>query len=157
MAVLELGSLRPLVAPNLLAVACCYTGENMKVNIHRPVLITGLILLTCLIAAALLESETRLFHRWYDDVILDNKNHYLPCEALPTESVVKETLDSHQDVIRKIEQVNPGNAGVFIDTFTCPGRADLVIWYASHKDKQAIEQILQSETFFGVPYRLRNQ
>lgn len=129
----------------------------MKVNFYRPVLITGFVLLTCLMAAVLLESETRLFHRWYDDVILDNKNHYIPCEALPTESEVKDVLESHQDVVRKIEQVNPGNAGVLIDTFTCPGRADLLIWYASHKDRRAIEQILQDETFFGVPYRLRNQ
>ncbi len=128
-----------------------------KVNIYRPILMTGFVLLTCLMAAVLLESQTRLFHRWYDDVILDNKNHYLPCEALPTESEVKDVLESRQDVVRKIEQVNPGNAGVLIDTFTCPGRADLVIWYASHKDRRAIEQILQDETFFGVPYRLRNQ
>ncbi|PWH13568.1 MAG: hypothetical protein DDG60_10040 [Anaerolineae bacterium] len=136
---------------------CRKTCGQMKASTHKTILIIGIVLLTFLIVAVLLESQTRLFHRWYDDVILDNKNHYIPCEALPTESVVKETLDSHQEVIRKIEQVNPGNVGVFIDTFTCPGRADLVIWYASHKDRQAIEQILQDETFFGVPYRLRNQ
>lgn len=96
------------------------------------------------------------FRHWYDDVILDNKNHYLPCEALPTESVVRETLEVHQDVIQKIKQVNPDHITIEINTRTCPGKADLLILYPSNKNRQAIEQILQGDTFFGIPYRLIN-
>lgn len=129
---------------------------QMKANIHKSVLITGLVLLTCLIAAALLDSQTKFFRHWMDDVIYDNKNHYLPCESLPTESMVKEALDAHQGVILEIEQVNPEGVEITIDNFTCPGKADLVIMYPSNKDRQAIEQILREDTFFGIPYRLRN-
>jgi hypothetical protein len=128
----------------------------MKTNIYKTLLITGLVLATCLISVVLFESQTRFFSHWIDDVIYDNKNHYLPCEALPTESVVRATLEAHQDVIREIEQVNPDAVKIIIDDFTCPGKADLVIYYPSNKNRQAIEQILKGDTFFGIPYRLIN-
>jgi hypothetical protein len=38
----------------------------------------------------------------------------------------------------------------------CPGRADLVIWYASHQDRDAIQKILITEPFFWdtlLPYK----
>ncbi len=128
----------------------------MKTNIFKNLLITGLVLTVCLISIVLFETQTRFFSHWIDDVIYDNKNHYLSCEALPTESAVRETLDSHQDIIREIEQVNPDAVKIIIDDFTCPGKADLVIYYPSNENRQAIEQILQSDTFFGIPYRLIN-
>jgi hypothetical protein len=40
---------------------------------------------------------------------------------------------------------------------TCPGKADIVIWYASHAQRLVIEGILGADRFFGIPYRLRNQ
>jgi Holliday junction resolvasome RuvABC endonuclease subunit len=114
------------------------------------------ILIACLGIIAI-ESQIKIVHRVYDNFVLDNKNHYLPCEELPTESDVSRIVEQHQDKIQAIEQVNPGFVGVEIDTFTCPGQADLMIWYASHQDRLAIEEIIGSDTFFGVPYRLQNR
>lgn len=88
-------------------------------------------LVVCLAAIAI-ESQTKIIRLTYDNFVLDNKNHYLPCEKLPTEANLRETVQQHQDTVQAIEQVNPGAVGIEIDTSICPGRADLVIWYASH-------------------------
>ncbi len=114
-----------------------------------PLLLCGLCLM--------LETQTHMLRRAYDNYILDNENHYLPCRRLPTPEEVERVVAEHQDVIRQIEAVNPGFVGVEIDTATCPGHADLLIWYASHADRLAIKAIIGAETFFGVPYRLQNR
>jgi len=113
-------------------------------------------LVVCLAAIAI-ESQTKIIRLTYDNFVLDNKNHYLPCEKLPTEANLRETVQQHQDTVQAIEQVNPGAVGIEIDTSICPGRADLVIWYASHQDREAIDSIIGSASFFGVPYRLQNR
>jgi len=114
------------------------------------------ILIACL-GMIVIESQIKIAHRVYDNFVLDNKNHYLSCEELPTEADVNRIVEQHRDKIQAIEQVNLGFVGVEVDTFTCPGQADLVIWYASHQDRLAIEEIIGGDTFFGVPYRLQNR
>ncbi len=114
------------------------------------------IVVVCLGALAI-EAQTNIIRRAYDNFVLDNKNHYLTCEKLPTEAEVSRIVEQHQDTIRAIEQVNLGFVGVDIDVSACPGRADLIIWYASHQDRLAIEGIIGSDTFWGIPYRLQNR
>ena len=114
------------------------------------------IVVVCLGALAI-EAQTKIIRRAYDNFVLDNKNHYLPCEKLPTEAEVSRIVEQHQDTIRAIEQVNLGFVGVDIDVSVCPGRADLIIWYASHQDRLAIEGIIGSDTLWGIPYRLQNR
>jgi hypothetical protein len=116
----------------------------------------GLMAIACL-GVILIESQTNIFRRLYDDIILDNKGHYLSCDELPTEAEVLAILDHHQDTIHAIENINPGLVGVEVDSSTCPGRADLVIWYASHRNRLEIEKIIGDDTFFGLPYRLQNR
>ena len=109
------------------------------------------------LGALVFESETRATRRVIDDVVYDNRDHYLPCEKLPTEPAVREVVAAHQQTIRQIEQVNPGMVGVEIDASTCPRKADLLIWYASHQNRLAIEEIIAGDTFYGIPYRLQNR
>ena len=104
-----------------------------------------------------LESRSQVFRRAYDHWVLDNREHYLPCGQWPNEGDVRELVSQHQAVIDQIKAVNPGLAGVEIDTSVCPGRADLVIWYGSHQDRLAIEKIIGGNTFYGAPYRLQNR
>jgi hypothetical protein len=94
--------------------------------------------------------------RLYNDLVLDNRDHFLPCERLPTSAEVSRVLVEHQDTVEAIEGVHPGFIFVELDDWSCPGRADIVISYASHQDRLAIEKIIGGDTFFGVPYRLRN-
>ena len=116
----------------------------------------GVVLALCLGAIAL-EAQTKAVRRLYDNWILDNRGHYLPCDRLPGEAEVRLVLQQHADTVQAIERVNPGLVGADMDTSTCPGKADLVIWYASHPNRLAIEKIIGSDTFFGIPYRLENR
>lgn len=109
------------------------------------------------LGAIVIESQTKVIRHLYDNFVLDNDNHYLTCEALPPESEVRAILEQHQDIVQAIEAVNPGLVGVEIDSSACPGKADLVIWYASHQNRLAIEEIIASDIFFGVPFRLQNR
>jgi hypothetical protein len=122
-------------------------------------IITCLLALTMLVClgAIAIESQTKIIRRLYDNYVLDNRDHYLPCEELPTETDVLSVLQQHQDVARAIEAVNPGLVGIDVDASTCPGKADLVIWYATHQNRLEIENIIGRDTFFGVPYRLQNR
>jgi Holliday junction resolvasome RuvABC endonuclease subunit len=122
----------------------------------KKIVLPLVILIACL-GIIVIESQIKIAHRVFDYFVLDNKNHYLPCEELPTEADVSRIVEQHRDKIQAIEQINLGFVGVEIDTFTCPGQADLVIWYASHQDRLAIEEIIGGDTFFGVPYRLQNR
>ena len=94
---------------------------------------------------------------WYSDQILDNREHGLSCEALPAPEEVKQVLAEQQELVQEIEAVHPGHVFVEVDEHTCPDRANIVIAYPSHQDREKIEALLQSDTFFGVPFRLRNQ
>jgi len=124
----------------------------------RKIIASILLLMAAVsLGAIAIESQTRIIRRSYDNLVLDNRNHYLPCEKLPTEAEVRAILQQHQDIVQAIEQVNPGHVGVDVDSSVCPGKADLVIWYASHQNRLAIEAIIGGDTFFGVPYRLQNR
>jgi len=119
-----------------------------------------MVLLLILILCAgtwILEAQTKFFRKTYDEMILDNRNHYLSCEQLPTKDEVRQVMDEHQDVIKEIEQINPGFVGVEIDDSVCPGKADIVFWYGTHKERLLIKDIIMGETLYGVPYRLQNR
>jgi hypothetical protein len=120
------------------------------------IVVLAVVVFLCL-GVSILETQTRIIHRAIDDLVYDNRNHYLPCERLPTELEVRKVVEEHPAIIQQIEQVNPGLIGVEIDTSTCPGKADLLIWYASHQNRVAIEKIISAETFYGIPYRLQNR
>ena len=102
------------------------------------------------------EQRTNFIRKLYDEVVLDNKNHYLTCEQLPEASEVERVVENHQEIILEIKEVNPGFVEVWIDIYTCPSKADILIEYPSHADKIAIEKIIGGGSFFGIPYRLKN-
>ena len=119
-----------------------------------PVLILALIL--CM-GIWILEAQTKFFRKIYDEVILDNRNHYLSCEQLPSEYEVRQVMKTHQDVIEEIEQINPGFVSMEVDTSICLGKADILFWYGTHQDRLQIESIIADNTFYSIPYRLANQ
>lgn len=120
-------------------------------------LLSILILLVVCLGTIAFEAQTKIVRRSIDKILYDNWNHYLPCDQLPTELDVRLVIEEHLETIKAIEQVNPGLVGLEVDTLTCPGKADLVIWYASHENRLAIEAILTGDTFYGIPYRLQNR
>jgi hypothetical protein len=128
----------------------------MKISARSVSAALLLILILC-IGISILEVQTKFFHRAYDEIILDNRNHYLSCNQLPLEVEVRRMVEEHQDVIKRIEQINPGFVGVEMDTTICPGKADILIWYGTHEERLLIENIIARETFYGIPYRLENR
>jgi len=126
-----------------------------KVRKNISLLIIGLALLCAI--AIMVELQFKVLRRAYDHFILDNRNHYLSCQNLPPRSEVERIMEQHRDVIQQIQQVAPGFVGVEIDSLTCEGKADLLIWYGTHEQRIAIEEIIDDDTFFGIPYRLQNR
>jgi hypothetical protein len=107
--------------------------------------------------ATILEARFKVVQRGYDNFVLDNRNHYLPCNDLPSKSDVEKVVEQHEDVVQQIQQVAPGFVGLEIDTSICKGKADLLIWYGTHQQRIAIQKVIGGESFFGIPYRLQNR
>jgi hypothetical protein len=128
----------------------------MKISARSVSTALLLILILC-IGIWILEAQTKFFRKTYDEIILDNRNHYLSCEQLPSEAEVRQVLDEHQDIIQEIEQINPGFVGVEVGTSICHGKADILFWYGTHQDRLQIENLIAEETFYGIPYRLENR
>jgi len=126
-------------------------------NSARLISVTLILFLLLCVGIWILEAQTKFFRKIYDQVIFDNRNHYLSCEQLPSESEVRQVIEMHQDVIERIEQINPGFVGVEMDTSTCPGKADILFWYGTHQDRLLIESTIADDTFYGIPYRLQNR
>ena len=125
-------------------------------RLRKVLLLLFWLSLSCAIAT-LIETRFHVTQRGYDNFILDNRNHYLPCEDLPTKAEVERVMKQHADIVQQIQQIAPGFTGVEIDAVTCEGKADLLIWYGTHQQRIAVEEAIGAETFFGIPYRLQNR
>ena len=128
----------------------------MKSRAVRIISVALAAIVVCM-ALLLVESRAKIVRGLIDHVIYDNRRHYLPCERLPSLSEVERVVSEHQDVIRQIEAVHPGFVGVDINTCGEGQNADMTFWYATREDRKAIERIIGSDTFFGVPYNLINR
>jgi len=125
----------------------------MKAKQKRIVVIS---LLTAVALLLFLEFQAKIIRQTLEDVLYDNRFHHISCEKLPSIAEVEKVIAEHQDVIRQIEAVNPGFVGIEVNTCGT-GNADITFWYGSHKDRMSIENIIGSDTFFGVPYNLQNR
>src|SRR5215211_1807230 len=114
---------------------------SMKNNWRKNISLLLLeLFLTCAVAG-LFEWQFKVVRRVYDHFILDNRNHYLSCEQLPSKMDVEETVAKHRDVVKQIQDVATGFVGVEIDSGNCEGKADLLIWYGTHEQRIAIEEL----------------
>ena len=82
-------------------------------------IVTMIVFVTLCFGVLFVEAQTKIVRRAVDNFVFDNKNHYLPCEKLPTGAEVSRIVQEHRDIIKLIEQVNPGFVGVDIDTIIC--------------------------------------
>ena len=119
-------------------------------------IIVAVSFLTAMALFLFLEFQSKVIRKTLDDVLYDNRFHYIPCKKLPSIAEVEKIIAEHQNFIRQIEAINPGFVGVEVNTCGT-GNADITFWYGSHKNRIAIENIIGSGTFFGVPYNLQNR
>ncbi len=87
----------------------------------------------------------------FEAMFLDTKE--VPCEELPTVEYVEKVVSEHNDTWMQIAKISVG--WVSIDRTRCPGKADIVIYYAGETDRKKIKKLI-GDDFFGVPYRLYN-
>lgn len=116
-----------------------------------------IVFLAIIIIAIVSEPFTHLFHRIADTLIYNNYHHYLPCSALLELSEVESLVAQHTDAIEQIENLSPQNIQLVIDSMTCPGKASIIIFYASKEESKLIKEALTDKTFFGVPISLINR
>lgn len=143
-------------------------------------IITALILIVAV--SVISERKTHFVSKFLDNVIADNKNHYLSCDQLPTVEQVNKVVREHKDIVERIvkevgkryrnTEVTPvwrdntvTDGESFYISFSwgesypeCQntGKGDIEIMYPAHQDRVIIEKIINGDTFFGIPYRLRN-
>lgn len=121
---------------------------------HRKIIF---VLLALVAMAVLTEPFTHFFHRIADTLIYDNYHHYLPCSSLPELTEVENVVSQHKDVVADITNLNPENIEFIIDYTTCPGKASIIIYYASNEERTKIQDFLPENTFFGVPISMINR
>ncbi len=132
--------------------------------------------------ATITDRQTHFVNRFITGVIMDSRNHYLSCDQLPSVEQVDTVVKEHKEVI---EQLIKAAGKRFHDTKITPlweenmvkdgedsyisfswgepypdcqntGKGDIQIMYPSHQDRVVIEKIINGDTFFGIPYRLKN-
>ena len=79
---------------------------------------------------------------------MGNKTHSVGCNALPTTEHVQEVLRSHKNLVNRLEQIHPGHIDVVASNIKCKARADILVIVASHKDADAVKDLINSDTFF---------
>ena len=125
---------------------------------RRTRVIAAAVLLVAFAAAAAAEAETYYVRDRLAVSIYGSAPHRVPCDDRPTPGEVRQAIDRNMDLVDRIESVNPGHVMVLVNTTEkCPGRADIEIVYASHRDREAIRAIVGDDKYlFGVPYRMLN-
>ena len=93
----------------------------------------------------------------FADVFYDNKVHNYSCSDLPNREVVEKALDDHKDIVTQIEDISPRFIDVEVGIIDkCPDKADIVIYFPGHKQREMIEELIETDLLFGIPYRMIN-
>jgi hypothetical protein len=92
---------------------------------------------------------------WWTEVVLDSQEVQVPCDQRPSAAEARRVLAEQGELVRRIEAVD-GSVLVTVDESTCVGRGTLVFFYGAHRHREQIERLIGGDTFFGIPYSLRN-
>ena len=82
-----------------------------------------------------------------------------PCTEFPNSLEVDEILSQHSDILEKIEAMDGGDGTIFFEKYEleeCPGKSSVTVYHASVTQCHEIKKIINSDTFFGIPYSLAN-
>lgn len=125
-----------------------------KMKPLKTVIFVSLLLVVILVIS---EPSTHLFHRLADNFLYNNYHHYLSCSDLPDLDEVEKLVAEHSEIVEKIKNINPDDVEFIIDSWTCPGKASITIYYASKDQRFQIDEILPDKTFFEIPISLINR
>lgn len=108
----------------------------------------GVLVVVAVIVAPRLEG-------WWTDAVLDSREVQVPCGQRPSAAEARRVLGEQRELVRRIEAVDP-SVLVTVDEAGCEGRGALVFFYGAHRHRKQIERLIGGDTFFGIPYSLRN-
>jgi hypothetical protein len=77
------------------------------------------------------------------------------CDLLPGTDYAESVMAENSGIVSQIESLNPGNIWLELDSASCPGKAELLIYYATESDRQEIKNLI-GDDFFGIPYKMFN-
>ena len=138
-----------------------------------------IIIFLVLLIILLITVWSKQFLRVWDYLILDNYNHYLSCDLLPTQVQVKKIVRENKREINKmiievasnysddkvvpvwsdnavIDKVGYHTSISWYESINCPSKADIMFTYLAHKDRLIYERYLNNMKFHGIPVRLIN-
>lgn len=120
----------------------------------RLLYLTALIILA-LIALVLIYGNS--IKSTIADVIYDNKLHTYSCKDLPRREDVEKALEDNKEFVNQIENVAPGFIDIEVGIIDkCPARADILIYFPGHEQRERIEKLIGEELLFGIPFRMIN-
>lgn len=151
-------------------------------NKKKILLIISTTILLTTVLFSIIEIRTQYTRRLWDKYVMDNRNHYLSCDELPTVEYINGVVNQNKTIIETIiielgknyssEEVIPfwgdksvqdgENFNVSISwgemSPNCEnsGKGDILFTYPSAKDREIIEKYIDGDTFLGIPYRLKN-
>ena len=82
----------------------------------------------------------------------------VPCSEWPSLEEAEQTLAENAEIVKRMEALaSLNNVKLKINDWQCPGGASFDIWIPGVRQRDAIYEMLGSDTwFFGVPYQLIN-
>lgn len=117
-------------------------------------LVLAVLVITAVAIVVALSTLPRLVGL-YENVMLDSRETRVPCSRRPPIAEARRVLAKHHDRVRQIEAVY-GDVFVELEERACPGRGTLVVYYGTHQARTQVERLIGGDSFFGVPYSLRN-
>ncbi len=124
-------------------------------RIERPLpraAIAGAAVAVLLLAAFIVLMAVGQRARLWDDLVLDNRAHRVPCDDLPTlQQAQAAATSARARDIKRLDRL------VAVDVVEdCPGRGSILITYGSRSTREEVERLLPEHTLDGVPVSLRN-
>lgn len=79
-----------------------------------------------------------------------------PCDELPSFQHAQNVMEENKETISYIEKLSPTNSTwLEIDSSRCQGKGEIIISYGNEQQRREIINVI-GDTFFGVPYLMRN-
>lgn len=133
----------------------------MRKKVSKVLLIGSVLIcltIVFVVFSFLVRTNWNIGRKILDNYLMDNKIEYLSCQEMPTREAIQTALDVHQNEVNEIKNISP-DIEVIIGDYTekdCGNHSKIVIYYGSHETRVKIEELINSQTFYGIPFDLVN-
>jgi len=76
---------------------------------------------------------------------------------LPTVEEVENILFENKEIVERISDLTKSQGWVQLGKFDkCLDKADIIIYFCCHDQREIIEEMIGGDLFFGIPYQMIN-